>query len=217
MAAGFAETAQFHHGLPAQTPVPRHQPWLRTQQIEVAAWANHAMQTALAVTLHLVGTHRLAAGSLGQLLLQAQQATADQGIARLQQHQPVAAQLAYLLVEVGDPVAFVDLHEMQGIACGGDRRRLAALEHDQLELPQPAGQQAVEGSLQGQVVVGQVSHHEGDRRARALVQRRQQALLRGLVRCGSGQRFEHLPGNRAAQPAVAIDTGYRLQAREPVA
>ncbi|MNN76745.1 hypothetical protein D3C81_1931530 [compost metagenome] len=120
--------------------------------------------------------------------MQTQQSTRGQYISRLKQHQPITGQLPYYLVEVGNHVAGSDLDKMQGIPWRGNRRQLTGLEHDNLEVPQPTGQQAVERALQRSIIVIEIHQHESDLRQAIFAQVSEHTFSGGIVRrcCANG-------------------------------
>ncbi|PAV71874.1 hypothetical protein WR25_13225 [Diploscapter pachys] len=214
---GTVVTVQVEHYLATQQPVPRHEPWLTAQQIQIAARPAHSEQAPITVTLDFVGGNGLASRGLGKLYRQTHQSTSKKHITGLKQQQPLAGQLAHQLVQMRDPVALCDLDEVQGVPRGGNRRRFAGLEHHQLEIAHAAGQQAVEGCLQGQVIVVQVKHDEGNLRRRVLGQMGLHSLVRSLIRGGRIDRREHLPRWRVEQGMACLAVRYPEQPCHPVA
>ncbi|MNE13404.1 hypothetical protein D3C80_1062360 [compost metagenome] len=98
---------------------------------------------------------------------------------------------------------------MQGIPGRGDGRQFAGLEHDNLEVAQTAGDQAVEGILQTCVIVLQIDHHKGHLRRRIFTQVGKNSLAGGAVRAGVGDCRKHLARRRARQ--LRLDTRNRQQ------
>ncbi|MNN68398.1 hypothetical protein D3C81_1841050 [compost metagenome] len=82
---------------------------------------------------------------------------------------------------------------MQRILGSGNGGQRTGLEHHYLEITQTAGQQAVEGGLQGRVVVLQIHHQEGDLWRLDRAQVGLNTLTSVAVRGCSSNGREHLP------------------------
>ncbi|MNS53168.1 hypothetical protein D3C72_859160 [compost metagenome] len=128
----------------------------------------------------------------------------------MQKHQPFTRQLAQHLIQMGHPVGVVDLDEMQGIPRSGDHRGFTPLEHYQFEIAHAAGQQAIEGCLKANVIVGQIQDHECNLAGSLPHQMRLDPLAFSHVGRGSIKRSDHLARSSGQQTWLLVDTRHLL-------